>query len=111
MTCRQHPLLSPPSAFSPILCSQIIMRFGGWILSEVHQYIEQGFQPNALLAMGGYPDAKDKQNLFFSPRFNVEVPNSLIQDVFPCLVTMSGMQADIDHKKWPSFKEKIRVLR
>ncbi len=77
-----------------LLCSccsfhycQVIQRIGHWLLDPFGTaYIVPGFTPEALLALGFWPGAAQKDfSGFWAERFHVAVPEELMHLLLPQL--------------------------
>lgn len=70
-----------------LLPSHVIQRIGHWLLDSFGtSYIVPGFTPEALLALGFWPGAAQKDfSGYWAERFHVAVPLELIYALFPGL--------------------------
>ena len=69
---------------------QVIQRVGHWLLDPFGTaYIVPGFSPDALLALGFWDGAAQKNfNAFWAERFHVAVPDSLVYKMLPGLARL-----------------------
>ena len=91
---------------------QVIMRHGRWQFSTaMFQSYLMFFKIEGLLASGSWPGAAEKDfGMFFSPRFCVEVPESLIAYVFPWYDSFRQAVADLGEDAQPSELSLLKVI-
>ena len=103
--------------------AQIIQRIGHWLLDPFGTaYIEPGFSPEGLLALGFWAGAAQKDfGLFWAERFHVAVPEELVQLLMPQLAQLeaevqaakeaaAGQGADA-RERASKAEARVRVLR
>jgi hypothetical protein len=78
-----------------LLPAQVIQRIGHWLLDSFGtSYIVPGFTPEALLALGFWPGAAQKDfSGYWAERFHVAVPLELIYALFPGLKELEAEAA------------------
>jgi hypothetical protein len=64
-------------------CCQLIARLGRWLRTALNTSYLRFFKPEGLLAAGGWD--KDRMDAVFAERFCIDVPEELVDFVFPCL--------------------------
>lgn len=91
--CQRTPSVVAEHAQAALCCHgcvllpQAIQRIGHWLLDSFGTaYIVPSFNPEALLALGFWPGAAQKDfRGFWAERFHVAVPDELVQLVMPGL--------------------------
>ena len=94
-------------------CAQVIARMGRWnqAAAAMFQSYLMFFKPEGLLASGSWPGALEKDfGMFWAPRFCVEVPRSLIEYLFPWLVSLEQEVDDLGADAQPSHLAAPKVV-
>jgi hypothetical protein len=81
-------------------CLQVIQRIGHWLLDSFGTaYIVPGFTPEALLALGFWPGAAQKDFTgYWAERFHVSVPSELVYLLMPGLDRLEEATTELDSK-------------
>lgn len=76
---------------------QVIQRIGHWLLDSFGTaYIVPGFTPEALLALGFWPGAAQKDfTCYWAERFHVAVPSQLVYLLMPGLDRLEASAAEL----------------
>ena len=88
---------------------QVIARAGHWLPDAMHKSYLKFYKPEQLLASGEWPIDKPHA-LFWAPRFMMQVPERLIDLIFPFLRPLQQKVASMGSAARPSHQAVPKVL-